>query len=339
MRPILAALALLAAACNTGFEPQYRVKELRILAVRSEVSFAVPPASGSTDATFPPADVAPDQTLKLTALVVNPTSAPLTVSWFGCLPGGTDALPPCLDPEILKEPGALAALADTGPQSGVVKIGGVFFPPPAPLTAIPEVRLAVTEPAVRDALAALTALVADQPTYQCRAFVEAAAVLEAEAGGRRQIAVKRVRLTPTPQAAAAPPFSGGYAANRNPAIEGVGVHLEGDTDCGGTVLTPGERFTGFPTGRTFLCGYSKGRSVEGFNVCGPSGVQPPPGEETLSWQWYVTDGAFPDTSSIGNATGDKPDFERPPGEFTIWAILRDGRGGEDWKIYPIGSPP
>jgi hypothetical protein len=79
-------------------------------------------------------------------------------------------------------------------------------------------------------------------------------------------------------------------------------------------------------------------------VCGPDGpLRPPPEEpdepESLSWQWYVTDGEFLDVGPVGNATGGTIEFRRPPGPFTIWGILRDGRGGEAWVRRDIAGLP
>jgi len=77
-------LALLAlGACIDDLAPQYRVTDLRILAVRAEV----PPAAADA-ASF--ADPMPGETLRLEALVANPLGhAPVTVTWYGCWPTGT----------------------------------------------------------------------------------------------------------------------------------------------------------------------------------------------------------------------------------------------------------
>jgi hypothetical protein len=90
-------------------------------------------------------------------------------------------------------------------------------------------------------------------------------------------------------------------------------------------------------GETVLCA-STIPPFQEFNVCGPTGERELVGED-LSWQWYSTGGEFPEFDGIGNATGGSVDFVRPAEPFTIWAILRDGRGGEDWLERIISAAP
>jgi hypothetical protein len=46
-------------------------------------------------------------------------------------------------------------------------------------------------------------------------------------------------------------------------------------------------------------------------------------------------GEFPEFSGLGNATGSDVEYTRPAGAFTLWVILRDGRGGAGWKTYAL----
>jgi hypothetical protein len=85
-----------------------------------------------------------------------------------------------------------------------------------------------------------------------------------------------------------------------------------------------------------ICGVYTSGSVQDINVCDPD---PRPAQEGLEWQWYVTDGEFPDEGGVGNARGDHLDFVRPPGPFTLWGILRDGRGGVDWVTFDVAAAP
>ncbi len=71
-------------------------------------------------------------------------------------------------------------------------------------------------------------------------------------------------------------------------------------------------------------------------MCEPDGSHSTP-FESLEWQWYVTDGEFPEEGGVGNATGGDVDFIRPPGGFTLWTIVRDGRGGSDWATYVVST--
>jgi hypothetical protein len=42
---------------------------------------------------------------------------------------------------------------------------------------------------------------------------------------------------------------------------------------------------------------------------------------------------------LGNAEGSHLDFVAPPGPFTLWLILRDGRGGDAWKPFDVTPAP
>lgn len=325
-RRLLPLALLAAAACDTDLAPQYRVLDLRILAVRAEVE-------GARNA-----DVAPGETLRLEALVANPRGRAVEVRWFACAPTGTDAVPACVDEEFLKDPAAHAAR----PGSGVFLVGEGAAPAPIPVVDVEGVfDLTV-------ALARVIDLAETSPTYQCSLYAEIPVVVVAEADGLREVAVKRVRLTPDP-ATLEPPLVIGpevsdrvYVRNENPRISDM---LRGPTEddaCSLRGVPVGE--PPFPGGPTFLCGLPAVGSTQRYRVCGPDGpLTPPPAEaeepELLSWQWYVTGGEFLDVGPVGNATGGAIEFVRPPGPFTIWGILRDGRGGEAWIARDVAGLP
>ena len=95
---LLAAAAAALLSCDTNFQPQYLVKDLRILAARAEVVGSAPEAD---------ADVG--ETVQLTALVANPARLPgVTVRWKACLPQQGESVSPCLDPAVLRDPATLA---------------------------------------------------------------------------------------------------------------------------------------------------------------------------------------------------------------------------------------
>jgi hypothetical protein len=314
--------------CNSGFDPQYRVTDLRILAVRAHVNDG------------PGADASPGDTLHLEALVANPLGrSPLEVIWYACAPGGTGSLPPCLDPDVLRDPSSLVARAATG--EGVVVLGSGARPSPVPV------------PDVTAALSSAVSLATSEPAYSCLLYAEIPVVVVATAGDRRDVALKRVRTTPPPATLTGTPLAGAYVINENPSVADVVASPENrDTCSGGTALAsacvtsadcpggqacappatasgPGVCAAQLGAGRQVLCATSTSGSSQVFNQCGPGGERAPYQEE-LTWQWYVTGGSFPDESGVGNATGSDPEFERPPGAFTLWLILRDGRGGEGW---------
>jgi hypothetical protein len=300
-------LALLAlGACIDDLEPQYRVTDLRILAVRAEVE-----GTGWADAV-------PGDRVRLEALLANPLGrAPVEVAWYGCWPdlgGGrlpTDAFLPCLDEAVLRDPDALAS------APGVFSMGTgatVTWDVPGP-----------SDPAVAAVLASLGQV---PPAYACRLYLELGVVTVVRSGDRREIAVKRLRVTP----ATSDPEPG-YVRNANPAIGDV-LRASSEEGCasGAPVEDPP-----FPAARTFLCGFSGLDAAQEVNLCGPDGVIGRDAE-SLTWQWYVTAGEFPEVGGVGNATGDSPEFEATAAPFTLWVILRDGRGGVAWETYPGVAP-
>jgi len=320
-RPLALALAAAAAACNTGFEPQYRVTELRILAVRAALVPVVEP---------PRADVEPGETVRFEALVANPLGrAPLTVSFYACAPAASEAsLPPCLDPEVLKDPAALAT------TPGVLLLGRDVLAAGDG----DEAAVDYTVPDGAEVASVIDAVIqraVAEPTYRCSLYAEVPVVVVAEAGGRTEVAVKRVRVTPpAAELAPYPELQDAYVANVNPRRPLVfrAPPFEGRCD-ERTPLASGP----YPMGLTELCG-TPPDEPQRYNVCGTAGVESST-PETRSWQWFVTAGTFPDSDGIGNTTESTPEFERPPGPFTLWLVLRDGRGGVSWTAHDVAAAP
>lgn len=326
-----ALLPLLLAGCNTGFAPQYLVTDLRLLAVRSEVVGA----PGDT----PSADADLGETVRLSALVANPRGrAPLTVTWATCLPTGTEALPACLDPALLRAPERLLASPDVvvlGRGEGLVSLD----------VAVPDLTLAID---------ALIARARAEPAYQCRLYAELPVVVIAEAEGRREIAVKRVRIAPTREVQNTE-LAGAYLVNLDPGVRSLELDPADEDAClGGAPVAKrcatdadceavgcggdGWCVAAWRTGRATVCGRTVPSSVGPFNQCAPDGSRTA-FFESLEWQWYATGGSFETGRTSGNATGSAVEFTRPSGSFTIWALVRDGRGGVGWLARDVPAAP
>lgn len=305
---LLVALVVIAAlgvvACNTGFEPQYRVTDLRLLAIRSQVQ-----GSPST------ADPWPGDTIVLDALVANPLArSGLTVTWFGCFPRADESLLPCDDPSLLEDPRRLATARGVTPL-GTGESLSVLIDPAAVTTALEFVK--------QIALAV--------PAFRCQLYAELVVVAVAEAQGERSAALKHVRVAPRPADLTDSPLAGLANPNLNPSVQdAVSAPRDRATCEGGAALGSGP----FPPGKSVLCGVAGPGPVDTFPVCGPDGPQSVETED-LSWQWYVSAGEFPEFSGLGNATGSDVEYTRPAGAFTLWVILRDGRGGAGWKTYAL----
>jgi hypothetical protein len=302
-----AAILLALAACDTDFDPQYLVRDLRVLSLSSHVD-------GSSLA-----DGRPGDTVVLEALVANPVGrAPVTISWYGCAPTASEALPPCADPDFLRDPGRLAT------DERILPLGT-------------GESISVAVPDIGAALGFVVDVALDEPSFQCRLYAEMPVVAVVEAGDARELAVKRVRLTPKIEDLArdAPSLVGAYVQNVNPSVLDVLRAPAGSGFCaGGTAIDEPP----FPAGDAVLCGIAASGSVQTFNQCGPAGERDATSED-LTWQWYVTAGEFPEMDGVGNATGGAVDFTRPAVPFTLWAILRDGRGGVAWARRDLPAAP
>jgi hypothetical protein len=329
MKTLLPAALALAAlvlgpGCDTGFDPQYLVKDLRILAVRAQVEGT--PGAGTADAH-------PGDTLRLEALVVNPRARPgLVVTWYGCLPVASERLLPCVDPEYVRDLDRLVAAADAPEETGVLRLGTCT---PAPGDDRCGIPLTVPDaPEVQAALRFLEDEALANRALECRLYAELPVLAVAEAGGARQLALKRVRVAQRPEALPES-LREIYTVNLNPAVEDVRRAAGGSEGCAGAgSLDP----DALPAGESVLCGLRAG-TTQAFYVCGGGGREEPPAVEEASWQWYATGGEFPEFDGVGNATGADVDFVRPAGAFTLWTILRDGRGGESWLRRDVAALP
>lgn len=325
--------ALLLAGCNEEFLPQYLVTDFRVLAVRAQVVGSEPLADADTG-----------DTLRLETLLANPEGlSPVDVRWKACLPVEGQTVPPCLDAAYLADPSRL----DGAP--GVVDLGtgeAVEVPVPAELA---------------PALAALIDRATAEPAYACTLYAPVPVVAIASAGATRRVAIKTARLTPWREVAGTP-LEGAYPPNLNPSLQAVTAGAsEGEAcdtgvpalracrdaaDCGGAACLPdpsggpGQCDDPRPAAGAFLCARHAPDAVQAVFQCRPDGTRVPLFEE-LDYQWYVTGGSFDGpavepVSGTGDVTDRAVTFWPPPGPYTMWVIVRDGRGGSGWlrRDYP-----
>jgi hypothetical protein len=319
MRTLRSTLSLLLlAACGVDAPKQYRVPDVRILAIRNRVG------------TSAFADADRDELVNVEALVANPLGrAPITVEWYGCLPWipslGAPP-PPCLDGQRLAHPDSFAA------TPGVTRLGGGVVAPGVSSTSLVTIDLLTVQPAVDATFAALVAAAGLDPSLKCRLYAELPVVAIARAEGIAEVAVKRVRLSPI-QRVQGTALEGIYARNVNPAIGTIYVNPTADGACatGQPLSTP------LPPGEVTLCATASANSAQVYNQCQPDGSLLGV-EEALEFQWYVSAGAISGSSFSGNAVGGDVKLTPPAGPFTTWAILRDGRGGADWRVLDLAGP-
>lgn len=322
MKPrVLRLVALLAtqAACALDTPQQYLVSDLRILAVLDETLTATPAA-----------DVAPGEPFKLEALVANPSGSPATLDWYACLPPPVGPYPPpCLDEERLRDPAAFV----TNP--GVFHVGtgaAVVLDPLATVNPLDPTLVA----AMGLAVDATLQIASTTPSLQCQQNPALPVVAIARSGGAVKMALKRVQINPTARLPAYSSLPDAYRINGNPAVAGITLNPANAGDCtGGSELLDGALL---PPGKIRLCGVPDAASPEAFQQCQSVG-DPLSVKEDLEWQWYVTAGEIDGARFDGNATGRDIALTPPAGQtFTLWVIVRDGRGGSGWATFTLTAP-
>jgi hypothetical protein len=332
--PAALVAALLLAGCNQEFMPQYLVTDFRVLAIRAEV----------VGASQSLADADTGDTLRLEALLANPEGlSPVAVRWKACLPVQGQTVPPCLDASYLADPTRL----DGAP--GVLDLGsGVAVEVPVPAELAP-------------ALAALVERATAEPVYACSLYAQVPVVAIATAGPEQRVALKSARLTPYREVAGTP-LEGAYVPNLNPSLQAVLTGPSSDeacdiglptarpcqaaADCGGVACLPdpaggpGQCDDPRPAAGAFLCAQHSTDAAQAVFQCRADGSRVPLFEE-LDYQWYVTGGSFDGptverVSGTGNVTDHSVSFWPPAGPYTLWVIVRDGRGGSGWlrRDYP-----
>jgi len=313
MRRTILSLLLppLLSACTSDAPSQYLVTDLRILAVRDWVDPAAPITLADGDASdwLGTADQ-----LTLEALVADPAGDGFTVTWYACPPVLAGSYSRCLDAAALGDLAAFVAAPEVFPLA-------VAPAPPDGTRAL--VDLAEPGLGVGPLLDQLFLAGVAAPDLACGLWADLPVVAIAEGGGHTEIAVKRVRLTPEARASASP-IAGRYVRNANPAIEAVLAGPDPDACTGGAAPT-----SPLGSGEVTLCAAPTAESIQGYNQCRPGELIPL--FEELEWQWYVTGGAIASTDFDGNATSDRIGYTPGAAPYTLWIILRDGRGGTDWR--------
>ncbi|HVZ88471.1 MAG TPA: hypothetical protein VHG72_15980 [Polyangia bacterium] len=350
---LLAATALAALpACESGFDRNDQiVNSLRILGIRSHVV-------ENTDTTDW-ADAQVGDTLELSALVTNPANVGVTITWLACVPNGTDVLPPCNDANLLKNPVSLIGMAND-PSTGVLNLGTTN---PVQFTVPSEVQPLLD--AVLTRAYDPNNPQAANPQAECSLFVEVPLIVILQGSdGEVFTATQNVRLSPWSQvgANATVPQYQYYIRNANPSITGffdnppsrtvcagqpLTVVCQSDADCAafsaGTTCQPnGFCAPGtFPDGNQTIClALDMPQDYYDCGLSGPELDNDPDGSPNVAEQpsitWYATAGSIGTIARPKAGTGTDlasetySAFTRATGPFTIYGVVRDGRGGETW---------
>jgi hypothetical protein len=329
-------LALGLSACVSGFDRNDQlVNGLRILGAAAHID-----NGDGVDW----ADAEVGDTVTFSALVANPTGVPgVTVTWVTCLPSLDNTVTPCTDATVLRQPADLIHKADD-PSTGVIKLGvgeTIQF-------TVPEEARSLTDQLIARA---------DDPMQQiaqCSLYKPAPVIIIVQGGdGSVVTAVKNLRLSPWSQVGpgASDPALQHYIRNANPSIAALNIPADNsacvgqtlvttcqsDADCGGATCSADHWCppAPFPAGNQVICGQIPDTDIQTYYYCGLDGVD---GSEmeypTITW--YATGGGQADIANSN--TAGTPDlasrtfelYTRPPGPFTLYGVVRDGRDGENW---------
>lgn len=350
LRTLPPLVALLAAGCNLNAPKQYLVPDLRVLAARAQVLPALTtnadPQIGA-DALGNPVG---GETVQVEALVANPRNrVGPTIEWYTCNPPThLKPIPPCFDDAWLQSPDRFAAATAA---DGVYALG-TSNPVTLDLSTAPD--------ALRRALLAAFAdrLLLMNGKADCDFYAPLQLVIVIRAEGVTEVAVKRVRVVPDATLRGTLPTDH-YLINFNPVRKTVqanpadadlcteGVPLDitcaSDADCAGGTCGTDSRCAlppspSKPGGALTFCA-SATDTTQSPPLCPVDGSAPTEFvPETLEWQWYLSAGEIGGAGFDGNVVGDQIDLTPPAAPFTLWAILRDGRGGTDWMVRDFPAP-
>jgi hypothetical protein len=332
---LLAAIAAVAlSSCESGFDRNDQiVNSLRILGAAAHID-----NGDGVDW----ADAQVGDTVTLSALVANPTGIPsVRVTWVTCLPSPN--VTPCTSETVLRQPQDLIGMA-ADPTSGVLLLG------------VGETIQYVIPSEVQPLLNALIASADHSPNAQCSVYQQAPVIIIAQGSdGSVVTALKNLRLSPWSKTGpgATDTALQHYIRNANPSIAALNIptdksacigqalvaSCQSDADCGGAATCSSDGWCPpaalFPAGSQTICGQIPDADIQTYYYCGMDGVD---GSEleypTITW--YATSGSQ-DTIANKNTAG-TPDlasrtfelYTRPPGPFTLYGVVRDGRDGANW---------
>jgi hypothetical protein len=306
-------MLLLVAACSDGnFRPESLVDQLRVLAVQST-----------------PADLHPGETAQLHALAPNPAGGgAVTLVWLACEPDPLNrGLSACADLSVLQDPAAFFGPAGQLPP-GVSVIGfndTASWSAPARLfdaldAGDPRRTTGTVEAMVLFAVAEAV------PLPPSPSQLQSLLGRVQDGGVRSELGLYRVRVSEDPQ------------RNRNPQLAALLVGPDG-----GQPWPRGATLALLPDQALPLELSVPGDTFETYTAITPDGPQAR--TEQLLVAWYATAGRFSWTRTVVGGThhtaltgpgGGNRDDPLPAGrQGTVWAVVRDTRGGQVWASWPF----
>ncbi|MBX7097263.1 MAG: hypothetical protein K1X89_06110 [Myxococcaceae bacterium] len=303
----LAVAAVVLAACGPQLKPETLVDQLRVLSLTAE-----------------PPEIHPGDTTQVEVLELDP-SRPMqvtTVVWVGCDPDpfnlGRGA---CNDTTALLQPTAFSTFP---PGVRILGFGPkAFYTPPADLFSVLEKDDPIRFNGTVGQILAVVIGEEVKPTSSDAELRELFTRIEKQ---EVQTVLALTRVTVSEKA----------ALNKNPRLETLVVD--------GQPLPKGAQLLAAPGQHLTLTLSAPAEDRETYEVRLPDGPQQR--TESLVAAWYSSAGRFrdaridldthPDTTFIAPGGLEVPDDPLPPRrQATLWSVLRDSRGGQAWKQYPL----
>jgi hypothetical protein len=303
---LVGSLAALATGCDFGFKPQGLVEDLRVLGVRST-----------------PADLAPGETARLEALTPDPSGRPTTVLWLGC-----EADPfnlnrtACADTQLLDDP---ASFVGGELPNGVSLIGfnqtAAYSTPPTLFDVLPAEDSRRVSGTVGQVLA-LAVAEAISP-FATQPELEALFDRVKRKELKSVVSIFRVHVSESPE------------RNANPVLGSLTVDGLAWPEGAPLAVTPGAPVT--------VDLEVPDADFEPYTSLTPDG--PVASQERLLVAWYSTSGRLePPRAALREdvktvftppGSGDVTDPVPAARTGTLWAVVRDTRGGQSWREWPL----
>ncbi len=306
-RALLLVLAVSSGCTPEDFPVESLVDRLRMLGI-----------------TASPPDLAPGETTQLTALVLDPTRPGRpTTFWLGCEPDPFNLnRSACADPSVVNDPSLLGSMTALPPGVKLIGVGD---------------RAAYTAPR-----GLFDVLPADDPRRVTGTSGQVLGISVAE------------ELPPAPSMEVLSDLFARVQRREVPSLVSlfrVGISLNPERNANPPRVTLTARGTPWPVGARVMMKPTEqvpldleapDAAFEPFTAQTPNG--PEARTERVLIAWYSTAGRFSktrtalgeDVKTVLTAPGGKP-FDQVPEKRTgtLWAVLRDTRGGLSWSDFPL----
>lgn len=306
MKRLILLVAL--SACDYGFKPASLIENMRLLGVKAT-----------------PADLQPGEATRLEALIPDPTGGPTTILWLGCDPDPYNQnRSPCADADLLQNPGDFGGTTGTLPP-GVKLIGFNGNVAYAAAANVFDVLPADDSRRITGTVGQVIAFAVAEAVSPAASPADLQALFTRVQNDetRAIIALYRVKISQNPE------------RNKNPVISNLKV---------GDEVWPTGAHVLMHTGETLNVDLdAPDDTFEPYTTLNADGTLAH--TERVVVAWYSTMGRFTElrtalrenvkTSLQAPGGTDPLDVVPEKRSGTMWVVLRDTRGGENWQQWPM----